>query len=694
MFYHDDAEMQNGGNGEEGSGQLIPRVVHPDVVEEIGTLEPQRTMEGLPVQYQAPEQPRSLFDGSRIFIQAPQYHWHVATSEGSQTVDQEARDRIVALADLLDRFGRRTEMREEELWERSGQAAESAEVVRLVEPLTAKIGQLEERVTLLEQKVNVVEALSLDNQEQQMKNRSEVNGHLGLLQANVTKCNHRLEVLETVTKNWNKMQQELAIVNTEVAAIRSAQTGLHSLMEKLAKQIEELTSGQTTQDEPSAVFDERSEGAPLQTIWETGPEEEESTRTMDRVLEDQPKTFTWGASAAPSSSTVLGTPVYNPPVSMQQKQVPVPTIVPQVAQRIEKDTTFKEYVEQTIAKMRTPQTISIEKSQFATPSQSVQTGSFGTMGVGMADQSMVATATSATAIPQQDRIGGLKLEMPEKFTGSRIPAIAGWLTKMERYFRLMKYPSDIWVDVIATRVTDAAQAWLDKTLQDLQLGRRNPWASWAEFRQEMEAAFTPMSEVEQARRKLMEIRMGRNVSSYIQQFRTLMYKVPEMTQEEAFSLFMRGLEPRIREQIGYHVEGDLGRAMAMAEKADVWRSRGDGKDKGQNQNKQKAGGSGQQGQGQNWKTNKKPGWGKKGSGSAVQGKGTVPTGTASGSGSIAAVDSGTNTGGQQNINQKQQKKGSRRKFSCPGCGGKHQFKDCPQWKSVQALLAKDKKSGN
>ena len=360
----------------------------------------------------------------------------------------------------------------------------------------------------------------------------------------------------------------------------------------------------------------------------------------------------------------------------------------------EKDTTFKEYMEQTIAKMHTPQTIPIERSRFATPSQSTQTGSFGQMGSGMVEQTMAMTATSATAMPQQDRIGGLKLEMPEKFTGSRIPSIAGWLTKMERYFRLMKYPTDIWVDVIATRVTDAAQAWLDKTLQDLQLGRRNPWASWAEFRQEMEAAFTPMSEVEQARRKLMDIRMGRNVSSYIQQFRTLMYKVPEMTQEEAFSLFMRGLEPRIREQIGYHVEGDLGRAMAMAEKADVWRSRGDGKDKGQNQNKQKAGGSGQQGQNQNWKTNKKPGWGKKGSGSAVQGKGTVPSGMASSSGSIAAVALGTDTGGQSNQNQKQQKKGSRRKFSCPGCGGKHQFKDCPQWKSVQALLAKDKKSGN
>ena len=50
----------------------------------------------------------------------------------------------------------------------------------------------------------------------------------------------------------------------------------------------------------------------------------------------------------------------------------------------------------------------------------------------------------------------------------------------------MKYPTDIWVDGIATRITDAAQARLDKELQDLQLERRPPWVSWADFRQEME----------------------------------------------------------------------------------------------------------------------------------------------------------------------------------------------------------------
>ena len=165
--------------------------------------------------------------------------------------------------------------------------------------------------------------------------------------------------------------------------------------------------------------------------------------------------------------------------------------------------------------------------------------SFGT--VGDFGPALEAMAIATPVVPQDARIRGLKLEMLEKYTGSRILAVSEWLTKMERYFRLMKYPTNIWVDVIATRVIDAAQAWLDKELQDLQLGWLNPWASWADFRHEIEQACTPLSEVEYARRKLMEIKMGKNVSTYIQVFRTQMYKVPEMTWEEAFSLFMRGL---------------------------------------------------------------------------------------------------------------------------------------------------------
>ena len=58
----------------------------------------------------------------------------------------------MSIADLLDRFGRQTELQEEELWVRLECTTEGSEVVRLVEPLKDKIMQLEERVAQLEQK--------------------------------------------------------------------------------------------------------------------------------------------------------------------------------------------------------------------------------------------------------------------------------------------------------------------------------------------------------------------------------------------------------------------------------------------------------------------------------------------------------------------------------------------------------------
>ena len=64
-----------------------------------------------------------------------------------------------------------------------------------------------------------------------------------------------------------------------------------------------------------------------------------------------------------------------------------------------------------------------------------------------------------------------------------------------------------------------------------------------------------------------------------------MYKVPQITQDEACMLFMRRLDPRIREQMDYHVEGDLDRVMAIAEKVNVWRAQASGNKKGQKHQK-------------------------------------------------------------------------------------------------------------
>ena len=95
---YSDTSMANGSNGES-----TPPMLTPQIVEEPET--------GLVPQAQA--QPvAGLFGDRHIFVNAPQYHWHV---QGVVGADDEARQHIVALAQRLHQFGHQTEERELEL---------------------------------------------------------------------------------------------------------------------------------------------------------------------------------------------------------------------------------------------------------------------------------------------------------------------------------------------------------------------------------------------------------------------------------------------------------------------------------------------------------------------------------------------------------------------------------------------------
>ena len=98
----DDQDMRNG-NGDPSLGLIptVPRIEEPD--EQHLALQP--TDPSFPIDTAAQS-------GARIFIHAPQYHWHTSGTDG---IDQEARERLVALEALVDRFGRQTEQREEQL---------------------------------------------------------------------------------------------------------------------------------------------------------------------------------------------------------------------------------------------------------------------------------------------------------------------------------------------------------------------------------------------------------------------------------------------------------------------------------------------------------------------------------------------------------------------------------------------------
>ena len=91
----------------------------------------------------------------------------------------------------------------------------------------------------------------------------------------------------------------------------------------------------------------------------------------------------------------------------------------------------------------------------------------------------------------------------------------------------MRYPSDTWIEVVATCLMEAVEAWFSGESQCIETGARRAWRSWAAFSQEMIVAFEPMTEMEVARRQIIELRQTSCVLGYIQRFRILRYKIPE-----------------------------------------------------------------------------------------------------------------------------------------------------------------------
>ena len=88
---NDDQVMRNG-NGDPSLGLVpaVPRIEEPDDP----TLALQATDPSFPIDTAAQS-------SARIFIHAPQYHWHTSGTDG---IDQEARERLVALEALVDRL--------------------------------------------------------------------------------------------------------------------------------------------------------------------------------------------------------------------------------------------------------------------------------------------------------------------------------------------------------------------------------------------------------------------------------------------------------------------------------------------------------------------------------------------------------------------------------------------------------------
>ena len=103
----------------------------------------------------------------------------------------------------------------------------------------------------------------------------------------------------------------------------------------------------------------------------------------------------------------------------------------------------------------------------------------------------------------------------------------------------------------------------------------------------MARAFEPATVVEEARQQILNLRHTGHVTGYVQRFHELLYKIPAMTEEESYTLFVRGLKTDVKTSAGVNVPAGLEDAITWVQHVDLWQSREGAEQEGEKARKRK-----------------------------------------------------------------------------------------------------------
>ena len=152
-------------------------------------------------------------------------------------------------------------------------------------------------------------------------------------------------------------------------------------------------------------------------------------------------------------------------------------------------------------------------------------------------------------------VGQLKLEAPPRYKGSRFPGVRRFLTDVERWMRLMRYPRAVYVDIIATRCEDGPQLWINNSQRDISAGLWSDWADYTEFREDFIRTLEPMTDAKLAHQNLEGFKQTGKVASYVTRFCKLVGVIRDISDSEKYRAFMKGLKPHIQTVCGSERQG-------------------------------------------------------------------------------------------------------------------------------------------
>lgn len=172
----------------------------------------------------------------------------------------------------------------------------------------------------------------------------------------------------------------------------------------------------------------------------------------------------------------------------------------------------------------------------------------------------------AAALP---RNGRPRLPAPPSYDGRSSTALDGWLRELQQQFDWYRMTDDAErLQFVGALLKGVALDWWANLVDSngaAQSESTRP-TTYADFATRLRSRFQPINSAQTARTKLDSLRQGpkQSTNDYISEFRTLLVRVPDMSEGDRVHRFITGLRPAVATQLRVQGVTTLDAAIAMA----------------------------------------------------------------------------------------------------------------------------------
>jgi Retrotransposon gag protein len=167
-----------------------------------------------------------------------------------------------------------------------------------------------------------------------------------------------------------------------------------------------------------------------------------------------------------------------------------------------------------------------------------------------------AAAVATSAVSHGSNLAQARLlEKPKRFSGERkrdAPTLHTWLFTVESFLAMLDQPQERWSRIAGTFLEGSAQLWHEGRTK----GNLVDMNDWELFKKDIAAHFEPVNSQKVARDALARLTQRTSAPQYCADFMHQFLRIPNMGQDDAIDVLVRGLKPNIRIEVDLRESGE------------------------------------------------------------------------------------------------------------------------------------------